>query len=102
MIAAHGLAFERSAAVFVGRDPPPPFYSNLTILRPGSSPEVLKELQWLAERFGGSIGVKDSFCEHDLGDAGFRTLFKADWLWRAPGAHLPPTGWSLVESAEDL
>jgi hypothetical protein len=98
---AHGLRYDRLPAVFVGRDRPPPYYSNLTVCSPDRGAEVFAEVQRLAVRFGGTVGLKDSFCELDLRANGFETLFEAQWIWRAAGKPAK-SDWVPVETEAEL
>ena len=102
VFASGGVRYERLPFALVAMDSPPPYYSNLTVLAPGCVPEVTARLRVLADRFGGGIGFKDSFCEFDLRENGFEVLFEASWLWRAPAASAPATDWSKVETPRDL
>jgi hypothetical protein len=99
---SHGLRFDRRAYAFVGRDQPPPYYSNLTTLCPDRSSDILDTLRQLSERFGGKIGFKDSFSRIDFSKFGFQLLFEASWIWgdQAP-AQMPP-GWDIVQKEADL
>jgi len=102
MFRSHGLAYERWPFAFVGRDRPPPYYSNLTVLSHDSHDDVMAQLADLASRFEGAVGVKDSFCRLRLEGNGFRTLFEASWIWRAPENHHFPGTWRVVDSPDDL
>jgi hypothetical protein len=100
MFTAHERTFDRDGATFLCHKAPPPYHSNLTILAPGGGALVPARLQWLSERFGGRIGLKDSYCELELAEHGFRVLFEASWLWRAPAAGGMPEAWERVDYAE--
>ncbi len=80
MFASHDLQYDRTPFAFVGQDSPPPYYSNLTVLAPGYVPVVRTHLNTLAHHSEIAIGLKDSFCEHDLLDHGFDILFEASWI----------------------
>lgn len=95
MFQAWALRYERRPSAFVGRDRPPPFYSNLTVLAPGARDEIISHLRGLALRFGGSVGFKDSFCEFDHRASGLSLLFQASWIWRSPSAG-PGSDWLKV------
>lgn len=73
---AHGTDFKRSNDAFIGREQPPPYYSNLTVLRPDRSDQIVGHLRDIGEICEGGIGFKDSFSEYDLRDQGFRVLSK--------------------------
>lgn len=102
MFASHGLNHERLACAFVGKDRPPPFYSNLTVLSPGHGDEIALQLRALAQSFNGSIGMKDSFCELDLRSNGFDVLFGASWIWREAGPPIGSSSWEKLENEADL
>jgi hypothetical protein len=96
MFTCRGLRYERQPFAFVGKDRPPPYHSNLTILSPDRTDEVMSKLRVAAETFDGVVGFKDSFCEFDL-QAGFETLFTASWIWRSAQAASLTDGWFKVE-----
>ncbi len=102
MFSSQGLAYQRLPFAFVGQDEPPPYYSNLTILSPDRADEIVEHIKTLAERFGGAVGVKDSFCRLELEPNGFRTLFEASWIWREPGVRPVSHGWHRIEDETDL
>jgi hypothetical protein len=98
------LPYARLPFAFVGRANPPPYYSNMTALRPNHHDKVIAELHLLSRSLPGALGLKDSFSEFDLARYGFQTLFEASWLWRAPSSTsvcLPP-GWSRVAAPAEL
>ena len=101
MFQAWGLQYERDDFAFVGRDRPPPFFSNLTVLVPGARDDIISHLRGLAPRFGGSVGLKDSFCEFDPQANGLGLLFQASWIWRSPDAGLG-SDWLKVEDQFEL
>lgn len=73
----------------------PPYYPDAVTLVPGASPAaVLARIDT-----GPACSVKDSFADLDLAPAGFRVLFEARWLYRAPGA---PVGQPAEPSAGEL
>lgn len=97
-----GLRYVRQPFAFVGTDPPPPFYSNLTVLSPRCGGQVMGELQAVAQRFDGSVCFKDSFCEFELPTIGFQLLFNASWIWKPAKSSCCPKGWSRVDSPDEL
>lgn len=99
---SHGVGFDRLPFALVGRDRPPPYYSNLTVLRPGHADAVREQLSSLARRFGGAVGFKDSFAEFDPLDDGFRLLFEAQWIWRAATSPQKAASWRRIDNAADL
>jgi hypothetical protein len=102
MFASRGLHYTRLPYAFIGKDRPPPYYSNLTVLAPDNTGEIVRRLGTLARQFDGAIGVKDSFCELELQDHGFSELFRATWMWRAAGVPSTLQGWRLIEDSSDL
>ena len=102
IFASQGLVFDRLPYAFVGKDRPPPFYSNLTVLAPGHCNEIVLQLRALAQKFGGVIGLKDSFCELDLGANGFDTLFGASWIWREARLQDSLNAWERIEDESGL
>lgn len=102
VFSAHGLRYRRLAYAFVAEDVPPPYYSKLTVLSPDQNAKILPELVKLARHFDGTLGIKDSFCQLDLGLNGFETRFEASWLWRAPRQVPIPEGWAKLSNANDL
>lgn len=102
MFASRGLAHERLPHAFVGKDRPPPYYSNLTVLAPGHAADIAAELRGLSDNFDGAIGLKDSFCEMELQANGFETLFGASWIWRDAGGNAGPSAWERIETGAEL
>jgi hypothetical protein len=98
---AHGLAYDRRPFAFVGRDRPPPYYSNMTVTSPGAVSDVVAEINDLAVRFDGAVGLKDSFCEVDPEHHALAVLFEAAWIWRAPGQAVA-TDWERIDREDDL
>jgi hypothetical protein len=96
VFAAHGLRYERLPYAFVGYDPSPRYYSDLTVLAPDQTDPIVTELAKSAARFGGNVGVKDSFCQLELEDNGFQPLFSASWIWRAGQSPSMLSGWTIV------
>ena len=102
MFTAWGLRFARLPYAFVGKDVPPPYYSNLTVLSEGHADDVMNELRCSAKRQDGHIGFKDSFCEFDARDERFLSILSGSWLWRKPQASRAPQNWFLVDTLDDL
>jgi len=102
MFASHGLGYERLAYAFVGKDRPPPFYSNLTVLSPDHADEIALQLRTLAQNLNGAIGLKDSFCDLDFELNGFDMLFDASWIWREAGPPNSSSAWERLEAEADL
>ncbi len=102
VFATQGLNYARLPFAFVGRDAPPPYYSNLTALLPDAVDSIVLQVRALAEQFNGAVGLKDSFCRLDLAANGFDVLFEASWIWRAPGTSTPAADWQRVDNEADL
>ncbi len=102
MFASRGLAYERLPYAFVGKDRPPPYYSNLTVLAPGHADDIVVHLRSLAAKFNGAVGLKDSFGELDLQGNGFEWLFGASWIWRDAVPQTGPSDWERIETEADL
>lgn len=104
VFAAQGKSFDLGSFAFVSRDPPPAYYSALTILKPGHVAEVEGELHRLLRPLGGEVGFKDSFCEFPLGRPDLHLLFEASWIHRRPPAAPPPApgGWARVSTPDAL
>ncbi|RWX75500.1 hypothetical protein EPK99_17515 [Neorhizobium lilium] len=101
---AHGLRYALTRFAFIGLDPPPPYYSNLTTLTPHDQPEQAECIATLRSANSGSFGFKDSFSNFDMSKAGMTRLFEAAWLW-APAAAVtaqPLDGWKRIKTDDDL
>jgi hypothetical protein len=72
------------------------------VLAPGHGDEIVLHLRALAQKFGGTIGLKDSFCELELAANGFETLFGASWIWRDAGVQVSSNGWERIGDEEGL
>jgi len=88
--ASHGLTGRIDADAWSVPHRSPPWYPDAVTLRPGVDPEAL-----LARiDAGAGASVKDSFADLDLAAYGFRVLFDAQWIHRAPAD--PPPGAPLT------
>jgi hypothetical protein len=78
----------------------PPFYPDAVTL----VPEINIEQVLSGSDTGEGCSVKDSFAGLDLAPAGFRPLFRAEWLAREPaGAPVSSAhAWSAVTTEEQL
>lgn len=95
---SHGLAGRTDVEAWSVPRRSPPWYPDAVTLRPGVDAEAL-----LARIDAGSgASVKDSFADLDLSGYGFRVLFDAQWIHRAPTD--PPLEAPLtpVTTPEDL
>ncbi|MEL6682797.1 MAG: hypothetical protein AAFQ09_09145 [Pseudomonadota bacterium] len=98
---AHGLRYIRDDQAFRAIDPPPPYYSPMTLLSPIPD-DVLRQLvAKQADNFGHMVGLKDSFCLIKEPIPGLTSLFEATWLWH-PGASLAPGNWVRIDRSGAL
>lgn len=102
VFSSQGVQFERLPFAFVGKDRPPPYYSNLTVLSASQADDILLQIKVLAAKFEGRVGLKDSFCQLDIEENGFRVLFGASWIWRESQGNAPSSNWQRVENNADL
>lgn len=101
---AHGLAYRREAYGFIGIDPAPPFYSDVTTTSVGQQAEQRAEIDALRMGNGKGFCFKDSFCQHDLSGSGMDILFEARWLW-SPCERFADASdyhWRQIASERDL
>lgn len=99
---SQGLSFERLEYAFVGKDQPPPYYANLTVLKPSHANDILLKAKELAHMFDGKVGLKDSFCDLKLEAHGFRVLFSSSWIWREARGAASSSPWQKIENEADL
>jgi hypothetical protein len=106
---AHGVPGEFLPSVWLNRNTPPPFHSNLIVISDsgdcGKSLEHIRELIDLP--LSGKWSAKDSFFNLELATLGFDVLFEASWIWcdqaltysrhSSSGIH-----WSRIASAVEL
>jgi hypothetical protein len=96
----HGIPGRLRADYWCSPVRTPPYYPDAVTLLP----EVA--IEELLSRIDTSEGcsVKDSFANLDLVGAGFRSLFRAEWLARDPSESGAPSSkrWSRLESEEQL
>jgi hypothetical protein len=105
----HGLASEVDGRVWLSRQTPPPFHSNLVVLSPKTSQG---DIEVYVAKLGKQAlpqgwSVKDSYACLDLSTLGFARLFAAEWIWRGP-SHAAPCGetsrlaWTRVSGTTEL
>jgi len=98
---SHGITTQFDEALWVSVHRSPPMYPDAVTLKTDVRAEdVLR-------RVDGSVGcsVKDSFASLDLAPAGFRVLFEAEWIQRAPAPPQDAVGepdWQVVRTADEL
>ena len=96
---AHGLSYQREAALLLTWESPPPYYSNLTTLDPNATRRQYRAIAGLKAGHR-PFSLKDGFCRLDLSAHGFSVLFEASWVWAAPDAFdrgFPPR-WERIET----
>ena len=96
----HGIDGRFHAAFWSSPVRTPPYYPDAVTLRPKITvQDVLSRIDW-----GEGCSVKDSFACLDLGAAGFRPLFRAEWVVRQPaeGRLAARRGWSAVTTEAQL
>jgi hypothetical protein len=107
MFRAHGLPWEEEDGLLVRRGPVPPFHSSAVTLGERDAGALADRVGALRGEIAGPFTVKDSFAALDLGPAGFRVLFEAEWIALDAGAAAPPgpasgASWSPVRSLAAL
>jgi hypothetical protein len=105
VLATHGLNGNVANDVFQCHGRVPPYYSNAVAFLPGDITAQLQTIEALAANLNRQFTVNDCFARLPLETLGFRTLFDAQWIWRAPGmtgdwSVRPP--WRRVTCAQDL
>jgi hypothetical protein len=74
---AHGLSYQRDAALLLTRHSPPPYYSNLITLDPDATRAQYRAIAQLKAGRPGPFSLKDGFCRLQLSAHGFGVLFEA-------------------------
>ena len=96
----HGIVGRFEKAQWSSPVRTPPYYPDaVTLLPEATVEEVLSGIDT-----GEGCSAKDSFACLDFGAAGFRPLFRAEWLAREPAESrvTPPQGWSAVTTGAQL
>jgi hypothetical protein len=106
---ANGIPGEFEPDMWLNRNRVPPYYPNAVTLsgKSGVSAQLITIQKLVAKETLTDIAVKDSFNVLDLTLLGFRSLFEAMWLWRAPSLPEPaalPAGvhWTAVQQPDEL
>jgi hypothetical protein len=96
----HGIHGRFHAAFWSSPVRTPPYYPDAVTLLPEVGVEPVLSGIEVAE----GCSVKDSFACLDLGAAGFRPLFRAEWVVRRPAKErlASPRGWSAVTTEDQL
>jgi hypothetical protein len=96
---AHGIAGRFEEDAWWSAERTPPFYPDAVTLVPGvDAGRILARID-----VGAGCSIKDSFGDLDLAADGFDLLFRADWLrLEAARGTVAATGWSSIETAEEL
>lgn len=102
VFSAHGIQFRRMPHALVSLEQVPPVFANLSVTARNHAEAIQRELLALVSRMDGTVGVKDSYRELDLGEFGFEVLFNASWIWREPANSTMPPGWEVVADADQL
>lgn len=104
---AHGWPGQFQPAIWINRHGSLPYYPNAVTLT--GETDLPIQYQQLQELGAGELppgwAVKDSFCTLDLKSLGFRILFEATWIYRAPGGipKIPaPLHWQSVRTPAEL
>jgi hypothetical protein len=83
---AHELSSRLDGLVWLSREIPPPFHSNLIVLSASVSQTDIEayvlELESVPRPDAWSL--KDSYARLNLSSHGFSPLFEAEWIWRDP------------------
>jgi hypothetical protein len=103
VFAAHGLRYRREKRAFVALDPPPPYYSDLTLLRRHDTAEALAKVGELVARKSSGFSVKDGNSRLDVEALGLSVLFDASWVWAGADA-ISAAGneWVRIDTSADL
>jgi hypothetical protein len=103
---SHGLAPRLKHDMWIQGQKGPPYYSNGITVSRSALEQQYAAIENLKSALPDGFSVKDSFACLDLGAAGFRTLFDAEWIWldaASRGAlHANGVGWFRVESEREL
>jgi hypothetical protein len=96
----HGVAGQFDEDAWVSPRRTPPLYPDAVSLSARATPGVLLDR---VDRSPG-CSIKDSFASLDLSTDGFRMLFEAEWIHRAPAGQSAsvPLRWSLVRTPDEL
>src|SRR5260221_11736862 len=82
-----GLSGAIENGVWTSHDEAPPYHSNAVILSPMDGDTQRNIIRRLSAELARPFSFKDGFATHDFTADGFRTLFEAEWIWRAPDGH---------------
>lgn len=104
VFSAHNLDYSVESYAFIGLDPPPSYYSNLTTLSPTETEAQRAAIHQFSQQFADSFTLKDGFSLLELEPDGFRILFEANWVWVEPSnlAKASTTDWIRIQLADDL
>ncbi len=81
--AAHGVPGDVLPTVWLNRNVPPPYHSNLVVISSmATQAEIDGHVQHLSSRaLSPNWSLKDSFMSLDMAPRGFGVLFEAQWIW---------------------
>lgn len=103
--AAHGGEIRHFERLWLNRKPSPRYYPNLITRAPASRTAVTDAIRMLRNcDLASGWGIKDSFCDLDLHDQGFRLAVTGTWFGGVPDLATPTTDevWTVVDSAPVL
>ncbi len=86
---AHGATTRFGAGFWLNPGDAPPYYPNLVTLTADDIGPQRAEIEALAARRPGGLGIKDSFATLDLATVGLVTAFEAEWLWLGADEYPP-------------
>ena len=100
---ANGLRYWREERAFVAMDPPPPYYSDLSLLPRADTSDALDAIRTRLMRNPDPFSVKDGNNRLDLAPLGFRVLFDASWVRAdADAISHADEGWMRIETSPAL
>jgi len=104
VLRAHGIRSEVAEHYWSSDAATPPYYSNLVTrtAEPGTTDQLARIRELVAQPPAPSWGLKDSFARLDLADLGLRVLFEARWYGLAPGDMATDTGLVAVKDPDML
>lgn len=104
VFSAHNLNYLVESYAFIGLDPSPPYYSDLTTLSHTDTEEQLAAIHQLRLQSVNGVGVKDGFSLLALEREGFKILFDANWVWAESSSLVKEisTQWIRVETVDEL
>lgn len=103
---ALGRPGEFTPALWLNRQPAPPFYPNAITLNAEDGARQFEAIAALTAELAGNFAVKDSFATLDLSPLGFEPLFSATWIYRDASDPVPAAdaglSWEIVTTPESF